>query len=201
MSAVSESRGLQPVPHSPQARPAGWWGMVLVIATEATLFLLLVASYFFLRVETIGSWPPPPHVPPKLLEPLLATLVLVIGSLGVACAGRAVRAGRPGLTRVCLVAALLAVCGFLVFQGILVHNSLRELGPREDAYASIYYTLIGVHYAHVAVAALLVVWALLHSPRFTPERHLTLQVTALYVHFVNVVAVLVFATLYLAPRG
>jgi len=37
--------------------------------------------------------------------------------------------------------------------------------------------------------------------RFTSTRHLTLQVTALYWYFVNVVAVVVFLTLYLAPRG
>jgi heme/copper-type cytochrome/quinol oxidase subunit 3 len=200
MSAVSESRGRAPVGYRALARPAGWWGMVLVIATEATLFLLLLASYFYLRVTTIGSWPPAPHVPPKILEPLLATLVLVAGSAAIAFAGRAVRGRRAGLTQAGLVAALLAICGFLVFQGVLVHNSLSDLSPRDDAYSSIYYTVIGVHYAHVAVGGLLVAWALLRSAGFTPERHLTLQVTALYVHFVNVVAVLVFATLYLAPR-
>ena len=58
-----------------------------------------------------------------------------------------------------------------------------------------------MHYVHVAAGLLGVAWALLRSSRFTPERHLTLQVTALYWHFVNVVAIFVFLTLYIAPRG
>ena len=104
--------------------------------------------------------------------------------------GYVVRMNRKNITLVmlALVAALLCGAGFLVFQGILVDNSLADFRPRADAYSSIYYTLIGVHYVHVVVGMLLGVWALLRSGRFTPERHLTLQVTALYWHFVNVIA-------------
>ena len=77
-----------------------------------------------------------------------------------------------------------------------------ELRPRDDAYASIYYTLIGLHAAHVAAGVLLA--RLGAAPLAAVRRRtgdLTLQVTALYWHFVNVVAVFVFLTLYLAPRG
>ncbi|MEA2460241.1 MAG: hypothetical protein QOH90_418, partial [Actinomycetota bacterium] len=38
--------------HEPTgSRAAGWWGMVFFIATEATLFALLFASYFYLRFK------------------------------------------------------------------------------------------------------------------------------------------------------
>src|SRR5712671_4968770 len=185
----------------PLSRPTGWWGIVLVIATEATLFLLLVATYFYLRVETAGPWPPAPHADPKIVRPLIATLVLVAGSVPIALAGRSARLGRNRGVRASLVAALACDVAFLVFQAVLVHDSLAKFRPQDDAYSSIYYTLIGVHYVHVAIGALVALWALTRVRRFTSTRHLTLQVTALYWYFVNVVAVVVFLTLYLAPRG
>ena len=42
----------------PAGRPTGWWGMVMFITTEATLFAALVASYFYLRFQSTPDWPP-----------------------------------------------------------------------------------------------------------------------------------------------
>src|SRR5207248_10849223 len=41
---------------SARRRPVGWWGMVLLIATEATIFASLLASYFFIRAIS-PEWP------------------------------------------------------------------------------------------------------------------------------------------------
>jgi cytochrome c oxidase subunit 3/cytochrome c oxidase subunit I+III len=41
-----------------RAMPSGWWGMLLFLASEATLFGLLIASYFYLRFYNT-HWPPP----------------------------------------------------------------------------------------------------------------------------------------------
>ena len=48
---------------------------------------------------------------------------------------------------------------------------------------------------------LLGAWALLRSLRFDRLASITVRVAALYRHFVNAIAVLVFLVLYLAPRG
>jgi len=39
------------------ARPNGWWGMAVFVATEATLFGTLIGSYFYLRFHAV-EWPP-----------------------------------------------------------------------------------------------------------------------------------------------
>jgi heme/copper-type cytochrome/quinol oxidase subunit 3 len=39
-------------------RSVSWWGMALLIATEATLFALLIASYWYLRFRNGPVWPP-----------------------------------------------------------------------------------------------------------------------------------------------
>ncbi|MEZ4570018.1 MAG: hypothetical protein R2849_06770 [Thermomicrobiales bacterium] len=46
-------------------RSTGWWGMVLVIITEAAFFTTLIASYFYLWSGS-DSWPPPGIKAPEL---------------------------------------------------------------------------------------------------------------------------------------
>jgi heme/copper-type cytochrome/quinol oxidase subunit 3 len=175
--------------------------MVLLIASEATIFLLLAATYFYLRTRARGAWPPAPLHDPALLKPLLVTGVLVASSLPIAAAARAAKQGRNGGVRLWLSTALALEVAFLIAQWLLVDEQLDVVRPQASAYGSIYYTLIGVHFVHVAVAALLGIWALLRSRLYTPSHHLTLRVTSLYWHFVNVAAVIVFLTLYVSPRA
>jgi cytochrome c oxidase subunit III len=184
-----------------RSRSSGWWGMALLIASEATLFLLLLATYFYLRTRAHGSWPPAPLADPKLLKPLLATVLLVATSVPLLAAGQAARRGRRDGVRVGLLIALLLGVAFLVVQVLLVRDQLHVFRPSGGAYQSIYYTVIGVHYAHVAVAVLLGIWSLVRSNLYTPERHATLHVTAVYWHFVNAVAIVVFLVLYVSPRA
>src|SRR4051794_34178215 len=144
------------------SRSSGWWGMVLLIASEATLFLLLSATYFYLRTRARGSWPPAPLSDPALLKPLLVTVLIVATSVPMLAAARAARLGRRGV-RAWLVVALMLGVAFLVSQWLLVREQLRSFRPQAGAYQSTYYTLIGVHYAHAAVAVLLGIWALLRA--------------------------------------
>jgi cytochrome c oxidase subunit III len=88
---------------------------------------------------------------------------------------------------------------FLAFQAALVSDSLDLFRPHDDAYASAFYVLIGVHAAHVVVGILLAAWTATFGQR-AGAMQLPARLTALYWHFVNVIAVLVFATLYLSPR-
>jgi cytochrome c oxidase subunit III len=185
----------------PGARPSGWWGMVLLIATESTLFALLLATYFYLRFTAVGSWPPDGIADPKLLEPLLATLVVVVAALPFAWASAAAGRLRPGAARLGLAAGIGIGLGFLVFQYVLVDESLDRFRPETNAYGSIFYTLVGLHFVHVAGGILLAIWALARTWRFDRTAVVTVRVTALYWYFLAVVAAVVFLTLYLSPRG
>ena len=71
--------------------------MVLLIATEATLFALLLAAYFYLRFTAEGAWPPDGLADPKIGQPLLATLVLVASRRAVAWAASAAGGCALGL--------------------------------------------------------------------------------------------------------
>lgn len=185
----------------PGARPSGWWGMMLLIATEATLFTLLLATYFYLRFTTVDGWPPGGLADPKILKPLLATLILLFAIVPFAWASAAADRLRPATAQLALTIGIVLGVGFLVFQYVLVQESLDRFRPETDAYGSIYYTLVGLHFVHVAAGALLALWALARTWRFDRTAVVTVRVTALYWYFLASVAAVVFLTLYISPRA
>ena len=80
------------------ARPNGWWAMVMLIATEGALFGVLIASFFYLRFKAV-QWPPSGDTEPKLLVPILLTIMLVSTSVPMQLAASAAQRGRVSLAR------------------------------------------------------------------------------------------------------
>ena len=74
-----------------------------------------------------------------------------------------------------------------------------EFGWRDNAYASLFYTIVGLHALHVFVGSLmsLTVQTKAWLGKVTAERHVTPEVFALYWHFVDGVWIFVFASLCL----
>jgi heme/copper-type cytochrome/quinol oxidase subunit 3 len=176
------------------AQPNGWWGAGLFIATEATLFGTLIATYYYLRFNTT-HWPPPGVEHPKVALPLILTAILVATTVPIFFAVRAARAGNARFAWLLFLVAVVVQAGYL---GVQVHEFLSELdkfSPHDSAYASIYFTLIGAHHAHVVVGIaieLWVLWKLLGG--LTNYRVIGVRVAALYWYFVNFAAVAVVLT-------
>jgi heme/copper-type cytochrome/quinol oxidase subunit 3 len=176
------------------ARPNGWWGMAIFVATEATLFGTMLGTYFYLRFQT-PRWPPPGVPDPKVVLPLVLTGVLVLTSIPMQLAVSSARRGRLGLVRLALVVALIVQSGYLAMQLHLFVDDLHHFSPNATAYASIYFTLVGAHHFHVLVGMLLSVWISLRLiGGITNYRLVGLQAVTFYWHFVNVLAVVVTLT-------
>ncbi len=173
------------------ARPNGWWGMLLFVLSEATLFGAIFGTYYYLRFKSV-HWPPDGIAPPSVTVPLVLAFVVAATSLPMAAAARAVRAGALARARVALVAALVVQAGFFAMQVSLISDDLAKFTPQRDSYASIYFTMLGAHEAHVAVGLLLDVWLLAKLARgLTNYRIVATQSIAFYWHFVNLLALLV----------
>ena len=176
------------------AMPNGWWGAALFIATEATLFGTLIATYYYLRFNT-PRWPPPGVEQPKLALPLILTAILVSTTVPIFYAVRAARDGNAPLAWLLFFVALVIQAGYF---GVQVHEFLGDLdkfSPHDSAYASIYFTLIGAHHAHVVVGMaieLWVLWKLLGG--LTNYRMIGVRVAAFYWYFVNFMAIAVVLT-------
>jgi cytochrome c oxidase subunit 3 len=177
-----------------RSMPSGWWGAALFIATEATLFGTLLATYFYLRFNT-PRWPPAGVPEPKVALPLILTGVLVASTVPVLLGSRAARAGNARAAWLFFFVALLIQGAYF---GVQMHEFLGDLAkfsPHATAYASIYFTLLATHHAHVAVGMLIELWLLAKLARgLTSYRLVGVRVAAFYWCFVNLAAVAVVLT-------
>jgi heme/copper-type cytochrome/quinol oxidase subunit 3 len=168
--------------------------MLLFIAAEATLFGTLIASYVYLRFQA-ATWPPPGIEPPTVTLPLVLTAVLVVTTGPVLGAWRSARGGRGGVACALIVVATLMQAGYLAAQALLFEHDLRSFSPRGSAYGSIYFTLLGVHHAHVIVGILLNVGVLSRVlGGLTSYRTIGVRTLALYWSFVSAAAIAVVLT-------
>jgi heme/copper-type cytochrome/quinol oxidase subunit 3 len=177
-----------------RARPSGWWGVSLLICTEAALFGTVIASYFYLQAQ-VPAWPPPGVDKPIVTWPLVLTGVLLATSVPLFLAARAAKRGRTRATWLLLALALLVQCGYIAGQALLFVDDYHKSHPTENAYTSIYFTLVGAHGAHVAVGMALIGFLLVRLAwGLTNYRVIAVRVVTLYWLFVNVIAIPVVLT-------
>lgn len=166
-------------------RSNGWWGMLIFLAAETTLFGTIVGSYFYLRLNT-SHWPPPGTPEPRVLAPALLTALLLSATLPLRASLTAARRGRRGRAVATLLIAGVIQAAYLAAQIDLYTRDLTHFKPQASAYASIYYTLLAVGHFHVFLGLLLDVWVLARlSVALTRYRIAGLHVVTLYWHVIN----------------
>ncbi len=188
----------------PPANQSSKWnssvlGMYLFIASEAMLFGSFFAAYFFVRVVNDGApekWPPEPfHFP--VFVALINTLILVTSSFTIHWATQAAKRGdRRGMKAGLVLTIALGLC-FLLTQAVEYAHIGFNTG--DGAFASAFFGLTGLHGAHVFVGLTLLVMAAVRAFRghFSPEHHHGLEIPAIYWHFVDVMWIVVYVTVYL----
>lgn len=180
------------------AHASGWWGMVFLLLSEASIFAYLFFAYFYFAVHPDYS-PWPPNGPPSLIYPIPETVLLFAACAAMWWADRrAMNAVNPQVS-LAFLAALVLGTGFVVL-GLLDWSS-KPFTPASSAYASIYFATTGVHLAHVVVglliAAAVLVWSLLGY--LGPVRHAPVSIAALYWYFLAGTWVALFFGLYITP--
>ncbi len=183
-------------------RTTGFWGMVMLIFTEAMLFAVLLFSYLYLRFQDSPVWPPPGIPKPDLFLVSIMTPILLLSSGPMHWADTGIRQGNVWRLRLGLFVTFLMGSTFLALQVVEYHTILtEEFTPRTHAYGSLFFTITGFHGAHVAGGLLMNLWLQVYAwrGRFTAHRHLAVENVALYWHFVDAVWVFILGTLYLSP--
>ncbi|MBV9212310.1 MAG: cytochrome c oxidase subunit 3 [Actinobacteria bacterium] len=174
--------------------PNGLWGIALFIATEATMFGAIIATYFYLRFKHAG-WPLDGIAPPKPALPLAITAALAATTLPMLLASRAVRAARRGAAVGWILFAMAVQCGYLAVQIVLFSDDLSRFTPDQNAYGSIYYALLGASHFHVLVGIVLSGWVAARLlAGVTNYRVVAVRVISWYWYFVAAVTVAVTLT-------
>jgi cytochrome c oxidase subunit 3 len=170
-------------------------GMLLFIISEVMVFGAFFTAYFFIRVVGGAEWPAEgDHLPVAIAG--VNTAVLLSSSLTMHWALESAKAGnRFGLQAGITTTFLLGATFLFVQINEYIHVGFA---PQDSAQASIFYGLTGLHGAHVFIGLTLLAMVVVRSFRghFTPAEHRGVEVPGIYWHFVDVMWVIVYTTIY-----
>jgi cytochrome c oxidase subunit 3 len=171
-------------------------GMLLFIISEIMLFGAFFTAYFFIRVVNDAGWFP---VDGKDLPVAVAgvnTAILLSSSFTMHWALEGARNENRRALKVGLLTTALLGLTFLTIQ----INEYIHLGfaPHDNAQGTIFYGLTGLHGAHVFVGLSLLTMATVRAFRghYTGKEHRGVEVPGIYWHFVDVMWIFVYSTLY-----
>jgi cytochrome c oxidase subunit 3 len=175
-------------------------GMFLFIGSEIMLFGAFFTALFFVRVvKAPATWPPEGFELPVLVAGI-NTAILVTSSFTIHWALQSIKRGSRAGLKAGLVLTLLMGLTFLITQ--MIEYARIGFAPHDNAFATTFFMLTGLHGAHVFVGLTLLTMATVRAFRghFSPEHHHGVEIPGIYWHFVDVMWIVVYATVYiLAP--
>jgi len=191
---------LYPDPDDERAAPvqpaAGVLGMKLFLVSLGVLFTASIIGYLVVRSRA-EQWPPAgsPGLPATLW---LSTALLIVSSLTMWLALKAIRRGdRAGLKHWLVLTTALGVA-FLLSQGaswlLLTQHGLL---PRASLFAFVFYTLTALHGLHVVGGLIPMAITTVRAARgrYTATSHPGVVYVSMYWHFLDVVWLILFILL------
>jgi len=192
--------------HTPVVKLGLRYGMILFIASEVMFFLAWFWAYFnaalFPNAIRLTTWPPPDiatfdpwHIP------LLNTLILLTSGTTVTWAHHAIQSGNQRDAVRGLALTVILGMAFTAFQAYeYMHAGFQFSG---NVYGATFFMATGFHGFHVIVGTIFLIVCLFRAMagHFTPERHFGFEAAAWYWHFVDVVWLFLFASIYVWGEG
>ena len=174
-------------------------GTIIWLSSELMFFAGLFAMYFTARARATEGWPPEPtHL--NLPYALTFTIILVASSVTCQLGVFAAEQGNVyGLRRWFTITFVMGLT-FVLGQGYEYVQLVEEgTSISSSTYGSVFYLTTGFHGLHVIGGLIAFVYLLIRSTmgRFTPAQATAAIVVSYYWHFVDVVWIGLFATIYL----
>jgi cytochrome c oxidase subunit 3 len=192
--AVHEEHHGPPAANVSSRVEAQFLGMLLFIISEIMLFAAFFTAYFFIRVVGEAEWFPV-DLPVAIAG--VNSAILLTSSVTMHWALEGVRRGNRNALRIGLLTTFLLGLTFLTVQV----NEYIHLGtaPADSAQATIFYGLTGLHGAHVFIGLTLLAFANIRAFRghYSAKEHRGVEVPGIYWHFVDIMWIFVFSTLYI----
>jgi cytochrome c oxidase subunit 3 len=191
-----DHHGPPPANRSSRVEPA-LLGMLLFIISEVMVFGAFFTAYFFIRIVAEGhTWFP---IDGKDLPVAVAgvnTAILVSSSLTLHWAQTSIKNGNRFGLQAGMTATFLLGLTFLFIQ----INEYVHIGfaPQDHAQATVFFSLTGLHGAHVTIGLILLGMVTIRAFRghFSPESHHGMEIPGIYWHFVDVMWIVVYTTIY-----
>lgn len=186
-------------------------GTIIWLSSELMFFAALFAAYFTIRAQSTELWATQTellNIPFASVNTTILVLSSVSCQLGVFAAERG-QVGRTGKVwqvkgwglREWFILTYVMGAVFIGGQALEYAELIHEgLTIPSDAYGTMFYLTTGFHGIHVTgglIAFLFVLGRTYLARRFTHEQAVSAIVVSYYWHFVDVVWIALFATIYL----
>ena len=186
-----------PEPNISSRVEAQFLGMLLFIISEIMLFGAFFTAYFFVRVVNEAPWFPFDGFELPVGIAGVNTAILLSSSFTMHWALEGARNENRRAMQVGLLSTVMLGLTFLSVQ----INEYFHIGfaPSDNAEATVFYGLTGLHGLHVFVGLTLLTFATVRAFRghFTAKEHRGVEVPGIYWHFVDIMWVFVYSSLYL----
>jgi len=174
---------------------AQFLGMLLFIISEIMLFGAFFTAYFFIRVVGEADWPAQgEHLPVAIAG--VNTAILLSSSFTMHWTLEGVRNENRNALKMGILTTFLLGLTFLTIQV----NEYIHIGfsPADNAQGTIFYCLTGLHGAHVFIGLTLLAMVTIRAFRghYSAKEHRGVEVPGIYWHFVDIMWIFVFSTLY-----
>nr|YP_010956971.1 cytochrome c oxidase subunit III [Symphurus plagiusa]AFC88383.1 cytochrome c oxidase subunit III [Symphurus plagiusa]WMY90142.1 cytochrome c oxidase subunit III [Symphurus plagiusa]WMY90155.1 cytochrome c oxidase subunit III [Symphurus sp.] len=187
--------------HTPPVQKGLRFGMVLFIASEVLFFVGFFWAFYHSSLapspELGGSWPPAGISPLDPFEvPLLNTAVLLASGVTITWAHHSIVHGGHK-NAVCALGLTLMLGAYFTFlQGLEYYEAPFSIA--DGAYGTTFFVATGFHGLHVIIGssflAVCLVRLVLHH--FTTNHHFGFEAAAWYWHFVDVVWLFLYVSIY-----
>nr|YP_009059885.1 cytochrome c oxidase subunit III [Lepidoblepharon ophthalmolepis]BAP58970.1 cytochrome c oxidase subunit III [Lepidoblepharon ophthalmolepis] len=187
--------------HTPPVQKGHRYGMVLFITSEVFFFLGFFWAFYHSSLaptpELGGLWPPTGISPLDPLEtPLLNTAILLASGVTVTWAHHSItEAKRKQATH---ALALTIILGFYFTYLQYTEYNEASFTIADGVYGATFFVATGFHGLHVLIGSAFLAVCLLRQIRFhfTPHHHFGFEAAAWYWHFVDVVWLFLYVSLY-----
>jgi len=177
-------------------------GIFLFIGSEIMLFGSFFTVYFFDRVvNNTHPWPPIGPNGVQFERPwfvaLVNTCILVTSSFTMHWATVSVKRGNRAGLQAGMVLTILLGLTFLLTQVIEYHR--LGFNTSDTSFAATFFGLTGLHGCHVFIGLVILTVMAIRAFRghFSPEHHHGIEVGGIYWHFVDVMWIVVYVTVYI----
>jgi cytochrome c oxidase subunit 3 len=193
--AVGHEHHGPPPAHKSSRVEAPLLGMLLFIISEVMIFGAFFTAYFFIRIAEGEPWPAPgTHLPVPVA--FVNTLILVSSSFTLHWAETSIKRGNRFGLKAGMLSTFLLGCTFLFIQ----INEYANIGfaPQDHAQQTIFYSLTGLHGCHVFIGLLILLAVTVRAFRghYSPDSHRGVDIPGIYWHFVDIMWIVVFTTVY-----
>nr|ADG95185.1 cytochrome c oxidase subunit III [Polypterus bichir lapradei] len=187
--------------HTPPVQKGLRYGMILFITSEVFFFLGFFWAFYHSSLaptpELGGIWPPTGITPLDPFEvPLLNTAVLLASGVTVTWAHHGLMEGKRAEATQALTLTIILGLYFTALQAMEYYEAPFTIA--DGIYGTTFFVATGFHGLHVIIGSTFLMVCLLRQIlyHFTSSHHFGFEAAAWYWHFVDVVWLFLYVSIY-----